>query len=134
MKVLYPPAFWKRQPDAVLNQPIPVQNAWYTVLDSKRPARIYCLAITVLVTDETLELRITVDGQVITGSIGVTAGQNNYAYIYTSATLTAIAFTTTPPQHRSFQTEGHSVKVEVRKTTAAGAGNLQAAVGWAKIP
>ena len=123
----------QHQPNGVLNQPNPVQNTWYTVLDSKRPTRIYCLAITVLVIDETLELRITVDGQVITGTIGVTAGQNNYAYIYTSATLTAIAFTTTPPQHRSFQTEGHSVKVEVRKTTAAGAGNLQAAVSWARI-
>jgi len=124
----------EQQPDAALTQANPVQNTWYTVLDTTPNARIIGMACAVLTTGETIEVRMTVDGQVKTGSMALSADTGYYVYLYTGSDASKLYFTSSVIEQygRSFIIEGRSVKVEIRKTTAAGAGNLWACVSYAR--
>ena len=127
---------FKHQPDAVLDQVDPVQNTWYPILETTN-AEILGVAIGVLVADETLELRITLDGQAYVGSLACTAGTDYEAVFWTiqvSYGLHLRAVPATPAEiYRSVLCKGRSVKVEVRKTTATGAGNLRGCVSYGKM-
>ena len=125
----------KHQPDGTLDQANPIQNTWYTVLDTKRNVGLYGIGTKVLVADETLEVRITIDGQTLTGSVSATT--DTWYVWHINLTAGGLQSETTLDKWKNAGLEdclsGRSVKVEVRKTTALGAGNLQARVVWAKI-
>jgi len=137
-KSSYIPKVFQHQPDAVLNQAGPVQNTWYSILDTLN-ARIYGITVSIATTNETLELRVTLDGVVYTSAGGaVVAGADWEASFYTRHDLRILAISVigaTPKEHnRSFLCEGRQVLVEVRKTTVAGAGNLQGCVSYGQTP
>jgi hypothetical protein len=121
----YPAVFIAKE--ASVTQASPAQNTWYTILDTAMDIRIYAITVKVSTTGETLQCRLTIDGntwwdQDITG----TANTNYWEYkdndpsaasdMKESATYVAPAYQN--------PLDGHSVKVEVRKTTANGSGNL----------
>lgn len=127
---------YEYQPPAVLDQGAPVQNTWYTILSATRNVRIKMINVHIADTNETLEVRMTKDGEVI-DSAGFAATQGvSYPINFHADAITLtdlLEFDDTPVQYakyRSFLAEGKLVKVEVRKTTAAGVGNLTGIVTY----
>ena len=55
----------EHQEDATLTQAAPVQNTYYTVLETTQNCRLIRVTGRIETTGETLNFRITVDGQVI---------------------------------------------------------------------
>lgn len=122
------------QADTILDQANPVQHTWYTILDTTPNCRLIVANVAVQVADETLEIRITVDGHVYAGSKAATAG-SDYSTVWGDGVIVSvITLQGATSQYRSygFLVEGRAIKVEVRKTTALGAGNLQGRVVHAK--
>lgn len=115
------------QEEVTLNQAAPVQNTYYTILDTTENCRVYSCVVRVDTTGENLQVRVTVDGQVFTSpSTGV--GANTDFMVALGPTTTAgqaYKIMTAATNWGAFIIEGRSVKIEVRKTTAAGAGNLK---------
>lgn len=125
----------KHQPDSAIAQAAPVQNTWYTVLAETKNARIYTINYVVADTNETIETRLTIDGNTLVNSRAATAGTIYYITLNPFANTSSgpISSTSTDPTpSRAFLVEGQSVKVEIRKTTAAGAGTLSCCVVHAK--
>lgn len=126
------------QPPAVLNQAAPVQNTWYTILDTTANVRVYHIHVNIEDDDETLEIRLTIDGEVLTGSNACTHSVD-YSIGYHCSAITGtdfLEFDTVPThfdKYRAFLCEGLSVKFEVRKTTAAGTGNLTGIVMYGVV-
>ena len=115
--------------EAFLNQAAPVQNTWYSVLNCYNSI-IYEIEIYVADTAETLELRVTVDGNAFTLAQAAVAATGYYFNMGGSVT-TGFVFTITatdPLLTKAFHFYGRTVLVELRKTTATGAGNLRAMV------
>lgn len=126
---------FERQAPATLNQATPVQNTYYTILDTTKNARIYQIAINIEDVGETLQVKVTIDGQTIeSDAVSVAHSTIIYVHSYPDAinrtekmTLkSAIGDFTARP----FEFEGKSVKIEVKKTTANGAGNLTGIVSY----
>ena len=123
------------QAPATLNQAAPVQNTWYTILNNTPNCRVYNVSVNVEDTNETLQLRVEVDGQVY-NSVGVACTHSTLYYPYhfpDSINLGAsIGLTATvgDMQRRAFVVEGRNIKIQVRKTTATGAGNLTGLVSY----
>ena len=125
---------YEYQTPATLNQAAPVQNTWYTILDTTTHCRIYEIAVNIEDANETLEIQVTIDGQTI-GATAKAATHSTTYYVYRESDAinrvnTLILDNALTKSIRAFQLEGHSVKVEVRKTTAAGAGNLTGIVTY----
>lgn len=109
--------------------PAPVQDTWYTVLNATNGVRLINCSMQVTAVGETLEMRITIDSQTLTRTQAANAGTDYYPYLEHSGALSAprLAFSTTDyGRERGFLLEGKDIKVEIRKTTAAGAGDLKA--------
>jgi len=126
------------QEPAVLNQAGPVQNTWYEILPATDNARIYQIYVNIEDDDETLEVRMTIDGEVLVGSNACTQSVSYSMDIFGDAiTRTdSLEFDKVPADYvkmRAFLIEGKSVKIEVRKTTAAGSGNLTGIVMYGVI-
>lgn len=126
-----PLQIWEYQAPAVLNQAAPVQNTWYTLLDTTSNCRILEVVVNVEDANETLEVKITIDGETIQADdLAATHSTDYYAYIYNSGVtrldyVKLIAYATEMPAAKNaFMIEGRSIKIEIRKTTATGAGNL----------
>jgi len=122
---------FKHQPDATLSQLEPVQNQWYPVLEETRECRLYSLTVLVWTASETLEVRVTVDGVVLVGALAAT--HTTYYYVHhqlygAGLTIDGNVFLL----GKYTPLEGRNVMVEVRKTTDAGTGTLDARVVWAK--
>jgi len=121
------------QADAVLVQAAPVQNTWYTVLNTQN-ARVLGIAYEVAATGETLEVRMTIDGRVFTPSQAAVAGTDYYI----KKDHTADWGFALPPDvtqyinQLSFLFDCRSLKVEMRKTTANGVGALTCRVAYQK--
>lgn len=127
----------KRQTNSMLDQVAPVQNTWYTVLDTTINVRLINLAINIQTTDEDLEVRLTYDNvtpEVCAYPAGAGAGTNLFIHPSVSANSATIqhAITTSFQYGRPYIGEYRSLKVEVRKTSANGAGNLRAGCVWAQ--
>jgi len=128
---------YEYQPPALLDQAAPIQNQWYTVLEETN-VRVYKAASTVMTVGENLEMQIHIDGELIEGAATpVGAGVTFLAHLYANAsTLLDFVFLSSIAGVNyygpAFLVEGKEVKIEVRKTTAAGAGNLRAIVMWGK--
>jgi len=119
--VVVPPA---HQGKALLVQANPVQDQWYTILDTTLNCRIYDICFRVATTGEDLEVRITVDGQIYTVSQTAVAGDHYGIIRLLSATSGEMFASSGNPPAWAFMIEGRSIKVDMRKTTAAGAGTL----------
>lgn len=129
--LLYSGTTNKFKGDAILSQATPVQNQWYTVLDTTVNARIIGMTGLIVTTGETLEMKITIDGVVVSGSQAATA-DTWYQFYPHLATANGLFATTSYTGQVAFLFEGRSIKIEIRKTTANGTGNLKSVVTYAK--
>ena len=115
------------QAPATLNQAAPVQNTWYVLLAETANCRVYDIGVNVEDANETVECRITIDGQAMTPLPAALSHSTEYWVGINIAPITRVAqskITGNEPDYRGWVCEGHTVKIEVRKTTATGAGNL----------
>ncbi len=121
------------QDDAVLVQANPVQNQWYTVLDTKANVRLFSIVALVWTTGETLEIKITTKNRTITGAVDAAHTTYYWAFIRMYGDGLDIAASPTK-QLVGYQAplDDPIVKVEIRKTTAAGTGTLECRVVWAQ--
>lgn len=127
--------YWEEQPDAVLIQANPVQNTWYTVLDtSLLPTAIgvefLFHSFKIATVGETIYVRWTVDGNV---RFGIKAAVADLDYYVHKDFLTAYLGETTAIHLTGIYAPivGKSLKVEARKTTANGTGTLSSRVTYA---
>lgn len=91
--------------------------------------------ISVATANEDLEIKLTIDGQALVGSQAAVAGTNYTFYkAAVAGTLSGVsgATDTVLAAYRCF-IEARSVKIEVRKTSATGAGILSGRVVYAKF-
>ena len=133
-------AIFEYQTPATIDQAAPVQNTWYTLLDTTKNCRVYSAGCNIEDTNETLQMRFTVDGEVIPVT-GLATAHSTSCEV--KRTLNPIAQTeameltnTAQTFEKAFLIDGKSIKVELRKTTAAGVGNLTGIVtyGILKVP
>ena len=122
------------QGDARLAQANPVQNTWYTVLDTTKDVLLFSWFVMIATTDETIEVRMTIDGKVLTGSLALTAGSSYYIYIDLRGNDSLLFSTTAAMAARNMALPARSIKLEVRKTTAAGAGTLYSRACYGRWP
>jgi len=124
--------FMQHQADATLSQAAAAQNTWYTILDTVVNARIYSIAVMMGTADETLEVRVTIDGQPL-ATVGVNCTAAAWYIVRRSPSLATLALlaVTGAESENSFLLEGKSVKIEARKTTAAGANTLSGRAKYA---
>lgn len=113
--------------DAVLNQANPVQNTWYTALDTILNGRIRTLVYGIEGADETIEVRVTIDGVTKTSSVACTDGAT-YTPTHWGLTQNVFGGTSTVNNVYSWQLEGRSIKIELRKTTALASTALKAKI------
>lgn len=123
---------YKSQADAAIVQVAPVQNTWYPVLAATNDVEVTYISTAVFVANETLEVRITVDGRVITAAVAAVAGTYYYP-AYQGDTPNGMYLDVTFQGSRSFYIKGQSVAVAVRKTTILGAGDLACMVKYATL-
>ncbi len=125
----------KHQAPKKLNQAAPVQNTYYTIMEEV-DARIEEMHFGVEDTNETLQVKVTIDGETITSDAYAATHSTSYGVIRNQDAITrteVLEFDSSPAhfeKYRSYMMDGHSVKVEVRKTTTAGTGNLVGIVSW----
>ena len=100
-----------------------VQNTWYTALDTIN-VRIYAGYLLCTVANETLEIRLTLDGQApVTTSQAAVAGT---PYYFNFGTANDLALTSVwLSVVKAFLVEARHLKIEVRKTTNTGASAIQ---------
>ncbi len=127
---LYDALTWKLQnPPAYINQENPVQNQYYTVLDSTVPTRIKQMGFRVDTTGETVLCRVTIDGFVVSAAPRVaTAGSMYWCYFQPDLDGNAVYNSSTLPTPNWL--EGKTLKVEICKTTNAGNGNIRCVVAY----
>ncbi len=133
MSKFYPKEFSILQPDPTITQANPVQNTWYTLLDTINDAEIYSAAIMVGTANETLEARITINDIVFPLSVAATFGTTYSVYLahdYTGLYLAGTAGSVLMFLHTHSTLNCKTFKMEVRKTTANGTGTLYAGVSY----
>ena len=119
------------------NQAGAVQNTWYTAFQGSN-VEFSALGAAVTVANETVDVKITIDGTVISsaGGVALLFATNKFTSVLANnvdlttgvplMTLGAPAATLTSPTVNGCSwIKGKSVKIEVRKTTAGGASALQ---------
>jgi len=123
---------WQQQTDAILNQAAPVQNTWYTALETTRYTHIKLVVCSVAATAEDLEIEVTVDGVTYAGSkAGAVAGTTYAAGWAVASGAAGVLSLYTVAVDSLLDLEGNDVRMRVRKTTAAGAGTLNCKVIYA---
>jgi hypothetical protein len=131
----WPRAMFEYQAPAVLNQATPVNGTFYTILDTTKYVRVYDIGINIEDADEDLEVQVTVDGETIAASAATCTHSTSYFCVLHVNPITRVDYigiiSNTNFQFGSHAIlEGHSVKIEVRKTSANGAGNLTGIVTY----
>lgn len=112
------------------SQASPVQNTWYTVADLKNVEVLTPLLFQVTATGETLEIKVTIDGIVssATGDSQVAVAGTQYIGHLGSSYDGGLYWTIDSIQARlgveAFKAK--AIKYEIRKTTAAGGGTINA--------
>jgi hypothetical protein len=118
----------EHQAVATLDQAAPVNGTFYTVLDTTQNCRILIFAAEIATTGETIEGKITIDGNAITVTAAAFPADTPYWCIISAdpgvGTFGPYWNNAQQPQ-KAWLIEGRSVKLEVKKTTAAGVGNLK---------
>ena len=124
---------FQHQPDAVLVQAAAVQNTWYTILNTTKNCRLIGVTIQMETANETIAVRITANNVSLTDDIVATAGTPYAANIQHNNVVgdsIILASGAVDAYFGAFIIEG-TVKVEMRKTTAAGANVLKGRVMYA---
>lgn len=120
---------WREQPVAVIDQAAPNINQWYPVLaPTVVYTRLFDIIAYVMAVGETLEVEVTINGLTwITPGVACGAGVVFRIIVSPSiaSEITLQAWSQNVPYIDQY---GHNVGVRVRKTTAAGAGNLRCKV------
>jgi hypothetical protein len=115
---------YEKQPIATLDQAPPVQNTWYTVLDTVKAGRLVYLSMKHDNTDNsalTINMRVTIDGVVLTAAADAAGTDNTAYYFYVDPTADALLSTTTVFNAGYYEDlRGNSIKVEVRMTGVPG--------------
>ena len=119
-----------------------VQNTWYTMFTLTNASVVLC-GLGITVADETVEMRITIDGEVFTtvGGIALTFAGNmcTQASYPRTSTLNKGYFTQTAASNAwnmvgspyvEHWLKGKSITIEGRKTTAGGASALRGYVQY----
>ena len=120
---------YETQARSQLNQAGPVQNTWYDLLPATDNARVYKASVNIEDVNETLECQAIVDGVTIP-AVALACNHSTNYYItvkmdaITRTIYMEISATAADSNRVAFILEGLSVQIQVRKTTAAGAGNL----------
>lgn len=128
-------SMFEYQAPTVLDQGGPIQNTWYNILVATERVRVYAISVNVEDANEDLEVQIIIDGETING-IGVTATHSTaYNAVLEEDAINGVDYVNlktgyTDRGRRAFLIEGHSVQIQVRKTTANGAGNLTGLVEY----
>jgi len=124
----------EHKPGAYLNQSSPVQNTWYTVLDTTKNVRIIHIGYRVNTTGETLEMRLTLDGNVFSNTINATAGSWYYVALDSlSTTSLHINLVSEMMPNRTFSGGSPKRQTRIRKTTASGTGSIQVYAQYAQF-
>lgn len=114
--------YWNKEAIAQINQAPPVQNTWYTVLDTKVDVRLIWLVLR-QDNDETdnknLEIRVTMDGVALIGTIDAVNLTYYQAYLNLSADTLIVSGTKFNSGYY-VDIRGRSVKVEIRITSVVG--------------
>lgn len=125
----------------VEDQAAPVQNTWYELVNEPNPLDLFFMAVGVRTTGETLDARVTINGTAYTKT-GIAAAAGSLYALYFSvdaasgmyiANGAANTVTNANPWAGNVSMIIDSLKIEVRKTTAAGAGNLFAIADYSKL-
>ena len=122
----YTPArkYWIDEVDLYLDQAGAVQNTWYTVLAlTTGGVAIRSISPAITVANETVELEIFKDGNILTASAGLVVG-NRYMVANRVYSAQPVCVAGADIQ-TGYLWQGHSLQVWIRKTTNLGAGNLQ---------
>lgn len=120
------------------SQATPVQNTYYTVLDARNVQQIFFI-VGVAVTGESLQIRVTIDGgtSFISGATVVAANEfiraTDFRVSNIGVSAQAIIMSASGASHdwdNGTQADqawikGRDLLIEVRKTTAAGVGDLR---------
>ena len=130
------PHHYNHRPIALLAPTAVVQNTWYTVLDTTERVRLIMINMRMATNIETLQVQITIDGVVLAGEqVAAVVGTDYKAVLTATAYAQSLGIVSSADTAflglRPFLLEGRSVKVEVRKTTVVGAGNMTASVVYA---
>jgi len=113
----------------VMTQAAPVQNTWYTVLSATSNVVLNFIAFDVAVANETIEVEIIYDG--VTQVVSFAATAATYYMIVLCPSWVAGKFATSTFSISGIvQLNMGSLAVRIRKTTAAGAGNLRCKVDY----
>ena len=124
------------QAPAVLNQAAPVNGTYYQIMAPTADVRVYQIHVNVEDANETLQVRITLDGEVLVSDQLAATHSTSYGVDMHSDAITrtdGLEFDPVPThfgKYRSYLVEGALVEVEVRKVTALGAGNLTGIVTY----
>ena len=114
---------YKKKAIATLDQ-TPTVNVWYTVLGTTKNVKVLYFALMQAHTEagnEDVNIRVTIDGVSVTSTANLTLADSTPAYAYLSPVADALILGTT--LYNAAYTaplEAHSIKVEVRQTTAVG--------------
>ena len=119
--------------DALMQQANPVQNTWYTILNTSTNLRVYGAGVAVADTNETLELKLTIDGNTLTGTQAAVAGTMYIALKDAGSNATTLTMSATQYNLMRYSPlDCKSFKAEVRKTTAAGVGTITGRVVYSQ--
>lgn len=129
---------FKHQLPAGIAQINPVQNTWYTVLNTTKNVRIYGIFCQVGIADETLEIRLTTGTEIIVGSVNAVFNTSYQAYLILEAAAPLVSLLSITAAYNMAQgvysfIEDSSVKIEIRKTTANNTGTLYCRSTYAKL-
>ena len=138
-----PPTIYEYQTPLVINQAAPVQNTWYYFTtggvslteDPIINAKIYAIGVNIEDTGEDIELVMNIDGETISMTALGLAHSTPY-FADTSVRpigRTDILYLETDENKARIILEGKSISIGIRKTTAAGAGNLTGIVTWGQL-
>ena len=129
-------SFFRALKTLSFTQAAAVQNQWYTAFSGTNVI-FNALGIGIIVANETVEARITIDGTTyaVAGGIALLFGTNKFTNVLANGlaltsgtpviTLGAASATLTGTVDLDTWLSGKSVLIEVRKTTAGGASAIQ---------
>jgi hypothetical protein len=115
---LYDALTFKFQSPIVIQIVHPVQNTWYTILPTTMNCRLIGFQTMIETLLESVNIRLTLDGVVLTNSGDQIAGASYFGYFDSSGGLRV--GTTDISAYRAFLIEARSIKLEIQKTTANG--------------
>lgn len=113
-----------------LAQAAPVQNTWYTVTTTLYNLMLIMMDMWVATTGETLEMKVTLNGADQTLSQAANADTPYEAFFSSDTNANRLTMMTTQIGYRAHGVFARDFAMQVRKTTANGAGTLYGGVKY----